>query len=80
MLSQREIDEYGRVVEALQAEADVQSMEGNAPLAGLLVRARQCLRAALTKAIELQRLAEETDAILSLPPERPNGVTASCLS
>lgn len=67
MLSKAELAEYGRIVDALQVQADTESMEGRVTLAGLLVNARQALRGALTKALELQKLAEETDLILSLP-------------
>lgn len=74
MITQAEADEYGRVIEALQAAADVQSMEGRAELAGLLVRARQALRATLTKGLSLQQVAQEADAILS--PRASNGAAA----
>jgi hypothetical protein len=79
MFTAREVSEYEALVGALQTAADQASMEGHPLLAGALVNARQALRGMLTRALEMQRLAEETDAVLSLP-WGPSGVAASRIS
>lgn len=79
MLTAAEIEQYSRLIEQLQSAADEQTIEGRVGLANMLVCSRQSLRGILTKALELQQLAQETDEILSGP--RPqDGAPASRLS